>query len=194
MQGCSTKGAGIKNLWILGIFKASCRNKQIVDLLYILPFYIFWYLTEVAQLLFCARCVNPFLPGLRSWQMAETRENDVRGPGWELQVRLFSSTLTCFFSSLQNLIAHFICSKTREWETAKRMTRMVNTADGECLGFRLHFSVRFAGWQSFTRFARRCRDHRPAEADAPQRLCGDGEAVPPTFGMLHSGVSCRSDF
>lgn len=40
--------------------------------------------------------------------------------------------------------------------------------------------------------SRRRGNHRPAEANAPQRLRCDGEAVPPPFGMLHSGVPRRS--
>lgn len=39
----------------------------------------------------------------------------------------------------------------------------------------------------------RCRNHRPAETNATQRLRCYGEAVSPSFGMLHSGVSCRSN-
>lgn len=47
--------------------------------------------------------------------------------------------------------------------------------------------------QLFTHIVCRCRNHRPTETDPPQGLRGNGEAVSPTYGMLHSGVSCRSD-
>lgn len=84
----------------------------------------------------------------------------------------------------------------RIWETAKRTTRQANTeADGDgrfpsgfCPGavFRVVHNLPCAA-------PLRRGNHRPAQANATQRLRCHGEAVPPSSGMLHSGVSCRSD-
>lgn len=83
----------------------------------------------------------------------------------------------------------------RIWETAKRTTRQANTeADGDgrfpsgfCPGavFRVGHNLPCAA-------PLRRGNHRPAQANATQRLRCHGEAVPPSSGMLHSGVSCRS--
>lgn len=100
-----------------------------------LPFIIITILDWSRSVSFLLSLCEPLSPGHRSWQMAETREDDLRGPGWELQVRLFYCMLTLFIFLCKNLTEHSICSNTREWETAKRTTRQVNAAsDGEQLG------------------------------------------------------------
>lgn len=89
---------------------------------------------KVLSFLFGLTVWNLLPPGHRNGQMAKTGEDDVLGPGWKLQARIFFCTLTLLFS-LQNLTLHLICFKTRQWETAKRTTRQVNAAsDGEHLG------------------------------------------------------------
>lgn len=135
--------------------------------------------------------------GHRGWQMVETGEDDVRGPVWEVQVRFCLSACWPFFSA-QNLTANFILTKPesgrpqRGWRGKSTLHLMVSASAVNFFFFFVNF-VKFAVRQPLTHFACRCRDHSPTEADAPQRLRGDGEAVPPTFGLLHFGVSCRSD-
>lgn len=98
---------------------------------------------------------------------------------------------------MQFLIPVWLCRHPcRVWETAKRTTRQANTeADGDgrlpsvfCPGavFRVGHNLPCAA-------PLRRGNHRPAQANAAQRLRCHGEAVPPSFGMLHSGVSCRSN-
>lgn len=84
--------SGIETFWIRGILNALSAETICSP-----TFHSFK--TRLVLLIFCAHCVNRFSPGHRDRQMAKTGEDDIRGPGWKLQARLFFCTVT-FISSL----------------------------------------------------------------------------------------------
>lgn len=128
--------------------------------------------------------------------MGDTGEDDVHRSCWNHQVVPAVRSHDAFSLPVLTL-CHRPC---RIWETTKRTTRQANTeADGA------HRPVLFPFlnpcWDLFNighivsceMLHLRRGNHRPAETDAAQRLRRDGEAVSPSVGMLHSGVSCRSN-
>lgn len=95
---------------------------------------------------------------------------------------------TWLFGSLFEVLSPSI----RVWETVKRTTRQPNAqVDGNCVCVGCQFVV--VGKATQLIFFYRCRNNCIPEADASQRLCGPGKAVPSSTGRLHSGISRRSD-